>query len=97
MSHMAFAHCMLLESIGVSALFLAWLTVPSQPLKTFGLHAVGDKFRGTDFSFTHGVEVVVELFELAQFAIEREPLDFHRVGLAAAVGSRLAERARKLD
>lgn len=73
---MAFAHCMLLETVGVSALFLAWLTVPSQPLKTLGLHAVGDKFRGSDFSFTHGVVVVVELFQLAQFNSEREPLDF---------------------
>jgi hypothetical protein len=31
-----------LESVLVSTLFLADLTVPSQPLKSFGLHRVGE-------------------------------------------------------
>jgi hypothetical protein len=36
------------ESILVSTLLLADLAVPSQPLKSFGLHLVGDVFRCSD-------------------------------------------------
>jgi hypothetical protein len=61
---------MLLESVGISALFLTRLAVPSQPLKTLGLHAVGDEFRGSDFSFAHDVGVVVVLCKLVKFDIQ---------------------------
>ncbi|KAH1045613.1 hypothetical protein J1N35_036397 [Gossypium stocksii] len=41
-----FAHAMALESVFVSALLLAHLTVPSQLLETFGFDSIGDCFGG---------------------------------------------------
>ena len=39
------------ETVFVSALLLADLAVPSQPLKSFRLHLIGDVLRGTDWGF----------------------------------------------
>jgi len=48
-----------LESILVPALFLADLTVPAQPLKSFGLHLVSDVLWRSDFCSRHDVLVVL--------------------------------------
>lgn len=39
---MSFRLGVTLESVGVPALFLADLAVPPQPLKSFGLHLIGE-------------------------------------------------------
>ena len=46
---MGFGLDVALEPVGVSTLFLADLTVPSQPLKPLGLHLVGEVFRCPDY------------------------------------------------
>lgn len=46
---MSLGLCMTLESVLVSALFLTDLTVPSQTLKTLGLHLVRNELRSTDY------------------------------------------------
>ena len=42
LSEMRFGLDVTLESVVVPALFLADLTIPSQPLKSLGLHLVGE-------------------------------------------------------
>ena len=44
LSKMGFGLDVTLESVLVSTLFLADLTVPSQPLEALGLHLVGEVF-----------------------------------------------------
>ena len=45
---------MLLEAVLITALFSAYLTVPSQALKSFRLHLICDVFRASHFGFRHG-------------------------------------------
>ena len=49
LSEMGFGLDVTLKPVGVSTLFLADLTVPSQPLKPLGLHLVGEVFRCPDY------------------------------------------------
>lgn len=48
LSKMGFRLDVTLESVFVSTLLLADLTVPSQSLKSLGLHLVGEVFGGSD-------------------------------------------------
>ena len=48
LSEMGFRLSVTLEPVGVPALFLTDLTVPPQPLKSLGLHLVGDVFGCSD-------------------------------------------------
>ena len=48
LSEMRFGLYVTFEPVVVSTLLLADLTVPSQSLKSFGLHLVGEIFRGSD-------------------------------------------------
>ena len=48
---------MALESVVVPALFLADLTVPSQPLKSLGLHLVGEVFGRSNCGPPLGTEI----------------------------------------
>nr|POE90355.1 hypothetical protein CFP56_71080 [Quercus suber] len=52
-AYVAFGHGVLFEAVLVPTLFLADLTIPSQSLKTFGFHLVGDVFGRTDLCFRH--------------------------------------------
>ena len=49
---MGFGLDVTLESVGVPTLFLADLTVPSQPLKSLGLHLIGDVFGCSNYELS---------------------------------------------
>jgi len=53
LAEMSFRLSVAFEAILVSTLLLTDLTVPSQPLKPFGLHLVGEVLGGSDFSARH--------------------------------------------
>lgn len=46
--------CVHFKAIGIRALLLANLTVPSQALKPLALHLVANVFGGSDLGFRHG-------------------------------------------
>ena len=52
LAKMGFGLSVALEAVLIATLLLADLTVPSQTLKSFGLHLVGDVLRSTDCNET---------------------------------------------
>ena len=52
LTQVGFGLRMTLEAVLVSTLFLANLTIPSETLKSLGLHLVSDVLRGTDWQET---------------------------------------------
>jgi len=53
LTHMRFRGDVTLKAVLISHLTLAGLTVPSQPLKPFGLHLVGDVLGRPNFGSRH--------------------------------------------